>query len=36
VVIPKAGDIMHVRENATTSGWKLSAKYIQEIDRAFQ
>lgn len=36
VVIPKASDKKHVRENAVISGWKLSAKDFQEIDRAFR
>jgi diketogulonate reductase-like aldo/keto reductase len=34
VVIPKASDTKHVIENAAASGWKLSAKDFQEIDRA--
>jgi diketogulonate reductase-like aldo/keto reductase len=34
VVIPKASDKKHVRENAGASGWKLSASDFQEIDRA--
>jgi diketogulonate reductase-like aldo/keto reductase len=36
VVIPKASDKQHVKENAGASGWKLSAKNSQAIDRAFQ
>ena len=35
VVIPKASDKNHVKENAEISGWKLSSKDFQEIDRAF-
>ena len=34
VVIPKASTKMHVMENAAASGWKLSSKDFQEIDRA--
>jgi diketogulonate reductase-like aldo/keto reductase len=34
VVIPKASDKKHVAENAAASGWKLSTKDFQEIDRA--
>ncbi len=34
VVIPKASDKEHVRENAGASAWKLSASDFQEIDRA--
>ncbi len=34
VVIPKASEKEHVRENAAASGWKLSTKDFQEIDRA--
>ena len=36
VVIPKASDKTHVTENASASGWKLSAKDFQEVDRAFR
>ncbi|HVH14286.1 MAG TPA: aldo/keto reductase [Candidatus Angelobacter sp.] len=36
VVIPKASDKKHVRENADVSGWKLSSEDFQEIDRAFR
>jgi diketogulonate reductase-like aldo/keto reductase len=35
VVIPKASDKKHVKENAEVSGWKLGAEDFQEIDRAF-
>jgi len=34
VVIPKASDKTHVMENAAASGWKLSAKDFEQIDRA--
>ena len=34
ILIPKASDKKHVMENAATSGWKLSNKDFQEIDRA--
>jgi diketogulonate reductase-like aldo/keto reductase len=34
VVIPKASDKSHVIENAAATGWKLSAKDFEEIDRA--
>jgi diketogulonate reductase-like aldo/keto reductase len=34
VVIPKASDKEHVRENAGGSGWKLSTEDFQEINRA--
>ena len=34
VVIPKASDKDHVRQNAGVSGWNLSTKDIAEIDRA--
>jgi diketogulonate reductase-like aldo/keto reductase len=33
VIIPKASDKEHVRENAGVSGWNLTAKDFQEIDR---
>jgi diketogulonate reductase-like aldo/keto reductase len=33
VVIPKASDKEHVVENAQASGWKLTARDFQEIDR---
>ncbi len=36
VVIPKASDKKHVVENAAVSGWKLSTKEFQEIDKAFR
>jgi diketogulonate reductase-like aldo/keto reductase len=36
VVIPKASDKRHVMENAAASGWKLSAKDFEEIERASQ
>jgi diketogulonate reductase-like aldo/keto reductase len=36
VVIPKASDKNHVRENAGVSGWKLGGEDFQEIDRAFR
>ena len=36
VVIPKASDKKHVMENAAASGWKLSAKELQDIDKAFR
>ena len=36
VVIPKAGDKQHVRENAGAGGWSLSAKDSRAIDSAFQ
>ncbi len=36
VVIPKATDKKHVRENAAASGWKLGAKEFQDIDKAFR
>ncbi len=36
VVIPKAGDKKHVVENAAVSGWKLSPRDFQEIDKAFR
>jgi len=36
VVIPKASDKKHVKENAGVSGWKLGAEDFQEIDRAFR
>ncbi len=36
VVIPKASNKDHVVENAASSGWKLGANDVQEIDRAFR
>jgi len=36
VVIPKASDKQHVRENAGASGWSLTAKDSRAIDSAFQ
>ena len=36
LVIPKASDKKHVKENAEVSRWKLSSKDLQEIDRAFR
>ena len=36
VVIPKASDKKHVVENAAVSGWKLSTRDFQEIDKAFR
>lgn len=36
VVIPKASDKKHVKENAGVSGWKLGAEDFREIDRAFR
>src|SRR6266568_3070107 len=36
VVIPKAGDKKHIVENAAVSGWKLSTRDFQEIDKAFR
>ena len=36
VVIPKASDKKHVVENAAVSGWKLSTKEFQEIDKTFR
>jgi diketogulonate reductase-like aldo/keto reductase len=33
IVIPKASDKKHVTENAEASGWKLSDRDFQEIDR---
>ena len=36
VVIPKASDKKHVRDNAAASGWKLSTRDFQEIDQAFR
>ncbi len=36
VVIPKASDKKHVIENAAASGWKLSVKEFQDIDKAFR
>jgi diketogulonate reductase-like aldo/keto reductase len=36
VVIPKASDKNHVIENAAATGWRLSAKDFQEIDRAIK
>jgi diketogulonate reductase-like aldo/keto reductase len=36
VVIPKASDKKHVMENASASGWKLGAKEVQDIDKAFR
>ncbi len=36
VVIPKAGDKKHVVENAAVSGWKLSTRDFQEINKAFR
>jgi len=35
MVIPKASDKKHVVENATASGWRLGAKEVQDIDKAF-
>ncbi len=36
VAIPKASDKKHVVENAAVSGWKLSTRDFQEIDKAFR
>ena len=36
MVIPKASDKKHLKENAEVSGWKLSSKDFLEIDRAFR
>ena len=36
VYIPKASDKKHVIENAAASGWKLSVKEFQDIDKAFR
>ncbi len=36
VGMPKASDKTHVTENASASGWKLSANDFQEVDRAFR
>src|SRR5207245_1890459 len=36
VVITKAGDKKHVVENVAVSGWKLSTRDFQEIDKAFR
>ena len=33
--IPKAGQAAHTRENSGGAGWKLNARDIEEIDRAF-
>ena len=36
MVIPKASDKKHVKENAEVSGWKLGDEDFQKIDRAFR
>jgi len=35
VVIPKAIDKAHVRENANVIGWKLNSEEVQRLERAF-
>lgn len=35
IVIPKASDKVHVRENSTASGWKLSPENIEKLEAAF-
>ncbi len=35
IVIPKASDRTHVRENSQASGWKLSSENIEQLDTAF-
>lgn len=36
MVIPKASDKKHVKENAEVSGWKLGSEDFQAIDRTFR
>jgi diketogulonate reductase-like aldo/keto reductase len=36
IVIPKASEKIHVTENAAVSGWNLSGRDIQQIEKAFR
>ena len=35
IAIPKAGKVEHVEEDCGASGWRLSARHLEELDRAF-